>query len=134
MALSRYKMYRGPRPKDDPLSNGIRQDTRHRTRHCLRPEQKIVEAFFKTSAENKDRAWKTFEQKYLRLLELRFGGDRGPFDALAKLATEKDVYIGCSCPTKKNPDVSRCHTIPALRFMKQAYPKLTVRFPDGVDA
>ena len=37
--------------------------------------------------------------------------------ALAEEAKVSDVYLGCSCPTAKNPDVRRCHTVLALKFM-----------------
>jgi hypothetical protein len=52
-----------------------------------------------------------------------------PFDALAEQATGEDVYLGCSCPSRANPDVQRCHTVRALRFMKKKYPKLPVMLP-----
>jgi hypothetical protein len=47
----------------------------------------------------------------------------------ADLANNNDVYLGCSCPTKRNPDVNRCHTVLALRFMKRKYPGLKVEIP-----
>jgi hypothetical protein len=66
---------------------------------------------------------------YVALLERRFAKDRARFDALAQLARDHAVHIGCSCPTARQPDVSRCHTVLALRFMKKRYPKLDVRMP-----
>jgi hypothetical protein len=39
------------------------------------------------------------------------------------------VYLGCSCPSRANPDVQRCHTVLALQFMKKKYPKLRVVLP-----
>ena len=53
-----------------------------------------------------------------------------PADVL-KMAKEKDVFLGCSCPTRKNPDVNRCHTVLALQFMKENFPELEVEFPTG---
>jgi hypothetical protein len=38
-------------------------------------------------------------------------------------------HLGCSCPTAKNPDVMRCHTVLALRFMRAHYPALDIRYP-----
>ena len=49
--------------------------------------------------------------------------------ALAQLATDNDVFLGCNCPTKKNPIPGRCHTYLALEFMKMKYPKLDVEIP-----
>ncbi len=46
------------------------------------------------------------------------------------LATDEDVFLGCNCPTAKNPDVQRCHTVLALKFMQERYPALEVAFPD----
>jgi hypothetical protein len=77
--------------------------------------------------------WRRFESEYREFLTQRFAGDRVPFDRLAAVAREKDVYLGCNCPTKRNPDVRRCHTLPALRFMKAKYPDLVVVFPQDDD-
>ena len=66
---------------------------------------------------------------YLRNLEERWEADPTPFDDLSDLASSQNVYIGCSCPTAKNPDVKRCHTVLALRFMKERYPALEIEFP-----
>ena len=64
------------------------------------------------------------------MLEQRFDADRVPFDELAALATENDVFLGCSCPTKKNPIAGRCHTYLALAFMEEKFPNLTIRVPE----
>ncbi len=77
--------------------------------------------------------WEQFAQDYFELLEDRFQADRVPFDELAQKASEADVSLGCSCPTRKNPDVSHCHTVLALRFMKERYPELEVVFPERRD-
>jgi hypothetical protein len=61
------------------------------------------------------------------LLAARFADDRTPFDELAELARDNDVWLGCSCPTAKQPDVRRCHTTLALTFMKQHYRDLDVQ-------
>jgi len=62
-------------------------------------------------------------------LEERWEADPTPFNDLAGLAIGEDVYIGCSCPTTKNPEVNHCHTVLALKFMKERYPALEVEFP-----
>jgi hypothetical protein len=46
------------------------------------------------------------------------------------MAQFHDVWLGCNCPTAKNPDVRRCHTVLALQFMKERYPALEVRIPE----
>lgn len=124
--LSRYTLYRGPRPAGDPLPDGIRQDTRKHTRHILRPEAKMVTDYLRAPGEA---AWRRFNRDYLALLDERFRTQRGAFDALASLAMENDVFLGCSCPTKRNPDPRHCHTFAALRFMKKKYPGLRVMLP-----
>jgi hypothetical protein len=77
------------------------------------------------SAEN----WDRFESDYLEILNTRFDEDSAPFDRIAALARTTDVYLGCSCPTAKNPDPNRCHTILALGFMKNKFPDLEVVVP-----
>ena len=124
--LSRYTMYRGPRPSWDTLPKGIRQDTRKHTHHCLRPTAELVREYLAAPSEA---AWKRFSQRYLAMIEQRFRQDRVSFDGLAALAMENDVFLGCSCPTTKNPVWGRCHTFLSLRFMKKKYPKLKVVFP-----
>jgi uncharacterized protein YeaO (DUF488 family) len=124
--LSRYTIYRR-RPADaGPLPNGIRQDTRYRTSHVLRPTEEIVEAYL---ADPTDTAWRTFKKQYLALLDERFRQDGTPFDNLAALAEDDDVFLGCNCPTKKNPAPCRCHTYLALEFMQKKYPRLKVTIP-----
>ena len=54
---------------------------------------------------------------------------RRRFDELAELARNNDVYLGCNCPTQRQPDVRHCHTVLALAFLRQHYPDLDVRFP-----
>jgi uncharacterized protein YeaO (DUF488 family) len=127
MMLARYTMYRR-RPKDaGPLPDGIRQDSRWRTKHILRPTQEIVETYLEdTSAPG----WETFRSLYLEILEDRYRENPKAFEKLAELASENDVYIGCSCPTQKNPDVRHCHTVLALKFMQEKFPAIEVRFPD----
>jgi hypothetical protein len=130
--LTRYKIYRGKRPPDEPLPAGIRQDTRRHTNHCLRPTREIVEAYLATPDHLKKKAWSVFEQQYNKLIKRRYDEDRRPFDQLADLAQSQDVYIGCNCPTKQNPEPDHCHTILALRFMKSRYRRLDVHFPQAV--
>ena len=124
--LGRYTMYRGRRPPSDPLPEGIRQDTRKHTRHCLRPDEAMVRRYLAAPSAGK---WREFEAQYLAFLEKRFREDPHPFAELARLASETDVYLGCNCPTKKNPDVHHCHTVLALRFMKRKFRRLEVVFP-----
>ncbi|QDU94574.1 DUF488 family protein, N3 subclade [Lignipirellula cremea] len=124
--LARYTMYRR-RPADaGPLPEGIRQDTRWRTKHLLRPSQAIVEAFL---AEPNEAAWTRFCKAYRALLQERFASEKQAFRDLAALATTNDVYLGCNCPTQKNPNVSHCHTVLALAFMRDHFPALDVRLP-----
>ena len=122
--LARYKIPRG-RPVN-PLPDGHRQDTRKHTRHCLRPEAKSV---FRYLAEPSDAAWIEFEGNYRQLIEARFQDDPEPFRALARLATVEDVFLGCSCPTRANPNPWYCHTRVALEFMKERFPELEVQLP-----
>ena len=125
--LARYRMVRGARPEGDPLPKGVREDTRKHTRHCLRPEAEIVDAYLEDPTPGR---WREFAKSYRARLKARFAEDRAPFDQLAERATEGDVYLGCSCPTTKNPDVEHCHTWLALEFMQKSYPRLEVTFPD----
>src|SRR4051812_8710514 len=111
--LARYQIVRGKRAADDPLPNGHRMDTRKHTQHVLRPETANVEALL---ADPSPAAFRAFARAYQALLEQRFQADRAPFDALAAEARTTDVYLGCSCPTSKNPSVLHCHTVLALRF------------------
>lgn len=122
--LSRYAMKRGARAED--LPQGIRQDTRKHTRHVLRPPAEVVKRYL---AAPSDSAWDVFRGAYLAALDERFHKERARFDELAALARSDDVYLGCSCPTKANPDIRHCHTWLALEFMTATYPELDVRFP-----
>jgi hypothetical protein len=71
-----------------------------------------------------------FKRGYLDLREQRFAMERARFDELAALAGRADVYLGCNCPTGRQRDVQRCHTVLALGFMRVHYPALLVRFPE----
>jgi hypothetical protein len=124
--LSRYRIVRGRRPPDDPLPEGHRIDTRKHTRHCLRPTAELVQTYL---ADPTDRAWAAYAREYRAILAARFRADRAPFDRLAELATRADVFLGCNCPTARNPDVRHCHTWLALEFMQRRYPKVKVLFP-----
>jgi hypothetical protein len=119
-------MHRGKRPTGDPLPDGVRQDTRKHTRHALRPDGEQVSAYLRNPD---DEAWSRFRSAYLDVLERRFAEDPAPFDALARQASDENVWLGCSCPTKKNPDVRRCHTVLALGFMGDRYPELSISLP-----
>lgn len=125
--LARYRIVRGRRRPDDPLPRGVRLDVRKHTRHVLRPEPDMVESFL--AAPGDPERWHAFGDRYHDLLHARWAVDRTPFDALAELARSRDVYLGCSCPTTKQPDVYRCHTVLALRFMQARYPDLDVVMP-----
>jgi len=119
---------RGQRPPDDPLPRGLRQDTRKHTRHCCRPEAEQVAAYLASPGEA---AWERFAEAYRALLEARFAEDPSAFEAIAKAAQSQALWLGCSCPTQKNPDVRRCHTTLALRFFAERFPELEVTFPRG---
>jgi uncharacterized protein YeaO (DUF488 family) len=122
--LTRYQIARGV--PASALPKGVRQDTRKHTHHVLRPSEAMVEAYLAAPSEA---AWRRFAKEYRELLEQRFATDRGPFDAIAKLAREADVHLGCNCPTKRNPNVEHCHTWLALEFFRKHYPALDVRLP-----
>jgi hypothetical protein len=124
--LARYQIVRGKRPPDNPLPDGRRVDTRKHTRHVLRPSAAEVAALIGDPSEA---AFRRFGAAYRATLEERFARDRRPFDELAALARDEDVFLGCNCPTRFNPDVKHCHTTLALTFMKRKYPKLRVVMP-----
>ena len=123
--LARYSMIRGAPAA--ALPRGIRQDTRKHTHHVLRPTPEMVATYL---AAPSAAAWRELSKVYLALLDARFAANRAPFDELAALARDHDVYLGCSCPTKANPDVRHCHTWLALRFMQRRYRDLDVRMPE----
>lgn len=99
---------------------------RKHTGRVLSPEPDAVVAFL---ADPSPDGFRSFRARYEKLLERRFLERRTEFDELAASASKTDVYIGCSCPTKANPDVRHCHTFLALRFMKKHYRKLKVVLP-----
>lgn len=124
--LSRYTIYRR-RPADaGPLPEGLRQDTRYFTRHVLRPTKEMVERYL---ADPSEEAFSQFRAAYLAQLDERWQEDAVPFEKLAEKGLSQDVYLGCSCPTKKNPNLQHCHTWLALEFMQNHFPKLKVVFP-----
>jgi hypothetical protein len=126
MPLGRYRIVRGKRSPEEPLPEGVRQDTRKHTRHCCRPEPDRVAAFL---AAPDDFAWGAFADAYRALLEVRFAEDPAAFEGIAQTAQSESVWLGCNCPTKKNPDVRRCHTWLALSFFAERFPGLRVDFP-----
>ena len=126
--LARYQIYRGPPSEQDPLPEGIRKDTRRHRGHILSPTKELVEEYL---ADPNESAWRRFKREYSTLLERRFKRDRSSFVQFAQLAIGQDVLIGCSCPTKKNPDVTHCHTYLALQFMKKKFPELHVVLPEA---
>ncbi len=126
--LARYKIYRGPRSRQDPLPEGIRKDTRWRTKHILRPTKELVEEYL---VDPNEAAWRKFKREYSALLGRRFKKEHTSFVKFAQLAIEQDVFIGCSCRTKRNPDISHCHTYLALQFMKRKFPELHVVLPEA---
>ncbi len=122
--LSRYTMIRGARPTASPLPRGIRQDTRKHTRHVLRPTAELVAGFL---GDGSEASFRRFRAAYRQLLEERYRQERPRFDQLAQLAASQDVFLGCSCPTARQPHVARCHTTLALEFMSERYPGLRVK-------
>jgi uncharacterized protein YeaO (DUF488 family) len=127
--LARYQIERGAKLSSLPreVREGVRQDTRKHTRHVLRPSADLVTDFL--ADPNAAGAWARLAKKYRADLEQRFKNERAKFDELAELASDQDVFIGCSCPTTKNPSVKHCHTWLALEFMREKYPQLKVQFP-----
>jgi hypothetical protein len=121
--LARYQIRRGAKAAE--LPDGERQDTRKHTRHALRPADSDVDAFLAGALGPE-----AFAAAYRRTLAARLADDAGPFDALAARARTADVFLGCSCPTRRVPDVRHCHTWHALAFMADRYPDLVVRYPD----
>ena len=121
--LGRYKIYRGKSPEGHAWPDGIRQDARKHTRHCLRPGAEMEEDYLQDPG---DPGWQKFAAAHLALVEGRFAEDRVPFDELARISIDDDGFLGCSCPTQKNPDAQRCHTALALQFMREKYPDLQV--------
>lgn len=101
-------------------------DTRKHTRHCLRPLPELVAALLSQPLQQRAEAWRDYSRRYRALLAERFARDRAPFDQLARLATDGDVFIGCSCPSAVNPDARHCHVVLALQFMQKHYPALDV--------
>jgi hypothetical protein len=126
--LGRYRIVRGRRAPDDPLPAGVRQDTRKHTRHVLRPDETDVRKFL---ARPDELTWRRFATAYRRLLARRLAEDAAPFAAIAELARRHDVWLGCNCPTAKNPDVRRCHTVLALAFFAERFPDVAIVWPDG---
>lgn len=122
--LARYQMKRGVPASELPV--GIRQDTRKHTRHVLRPPSELVTTYL---ADPSDAHFETFRMGYLKAVRARHKADAQPFDQLANLARRESVFLGCSCPTAKNPDVRRCHTWMVLELMADLYPGIDVRFP-----
>ena len=122
--LARYHIVRGRRPEGDPLPDGVRQDTRKHTQHVLRPTASLVQGLLDDPG-----SFERFARDYRELLERRFASERRRFDALAELARQQDVYLGCNCPTARQPDVRHCHTVLALAFLRERYPDLHVQMP-----
>ena len=123
--LAGYQIKRGASLTDLPreVREGARIDTRKHTKHCLRPRADMAARF---QGNVSDATWEEFADAYRELVEHRFSEDRSPFDELAERARTETVFIGCSCPTAKDPDVRHCHTFLALGFMKSKYPDLEV--------
>ncbi|WP_437617947.1 hypothetical protein [Sorangium sp. So ce1151] len=123
--LARYQIVRGRRRDGDPLPEGKRYDTRKHTQHVLRPTREIVEEFLSDPSQA---GFERFRAAYIAVLDERFAEQAGRFDALAQEARRGDVFLGCNCPTARQPDVRRCHTWLALEYFARKYPDLDVRF------
>ena len=124
--LGRYRIVRGKRPEGDPLPEGTRQDTRKHTSHVLRPDADKVQAYLRAPGEA---AWRAFTREYRRTLDKRWRTERDRFEEIAELARSTDLWLGCSCPTTKNPDVRHCHTFLALQYLEKKYPDLRIVWP-----
>lgn len=130
--LGRYTIRRGA-PIDalpSRVRSGTRVDTRKHTRHCLRPTAAMVTAMLGATPAARQAAFADFERDYLELLAARNAADPAPFDALRDAALGGDVFLGCNCPTRAQPDVRNCHTVLALRFLAARYPELDVETPE----
>lgn len=123
--LARYQMKRGAPASSLPA--GVRQDTRKHTKHVLRPPAPLVADYL---ADPSDARFASFREGYRAAVRERLESERPRFDELAELARHERVHLGCSCPTKKNPSVRRCHTWLALELMAELYPDLEVTFPE----
>ena len=86
--LARYHMVRGRRPSGEPPPEGIRQDTRKHTRHCLRPPGDAVERYL---ADPGEESWKEFRATYLATLEERRAADPTPFALIDLEGPEKEA-------------------------------------------
>ena len=126
--LARYRIVRGKRSPDDPMPDGNRQDTRKHTKHVMRPDGEEVQRYLEDPSDD---AWKRFAAAWRSRIGKRFAEDPAPFERLADLAREEDVWLGCSCSTVKNPNVFRCHTVLALDFMAEKFADLDVVRPDS---
>lgn len=126
--LSRYRIIRGKRPPGEPLPSGHRMDVRKHVHHPLSPDPAMVERMLAKPGDPERAA--RFARDYNALLAARFAADRQPFEAIADEARAGDVYLGCSCPTRRQPDVSHCHTVLALKFFAARFPDLDVRIPE----
>jgi len=124
--LARYQIVRGKRPPGYELPQGTRIDIRKHRRHVLSPEPRAVAALLEDPSSA---GFAQYARDYNALLERRFASQRAAFDRLARDATQGDVFLGCNCPTRRIPDVRRCHTVLALRFMKRKYHNLPVQLP-----
>jgi uncharacterized protein YeaO (DUF488 family) len=122
--LSRYTIYRS-KPAH-LLPQGRRMDKRKHTRHILRPPADLVLAYLDDPSPV---SFERFASAYRQTLEERYAENRAAFDELAELATEQDVCLGCSCPTRKQPRIDGFHNWLALRFMQAHYPDLDAMFP-----
>ena len=124
--LKRYQIIRGKKVSGRHPQE-VYRDTRKHQNHCLAPTRTMVLEYLQDPSP---KAWKLYERDYLKLLQQWFDRNPSQFDELAGKALRTDVYIGCSCPTKTNPDVYKCHTVLALEFMKSNYPALEIELPE----
>ncbi|MGK3995825.1 hypothetical protein [Sorangium sp. So ce1024] len=122
--LARYQIVRGRRRDDDPLPEGKRYDTRKHTQHILRPTPEMVEEFLSDTSQA---GFERFRSAYFATLDERFAEEPERFDALAEEARRGDVFLGCNCPTARQPDVRHCHTWLALEYFARKYPDLDVK-------
>jgi hypothetical protein len=121
--LGRFQLKRGVAY---PKAKGAQfKDTRKHTSHVLAPPTPLVKAYFQSPTLE---AWQKFQTGYLQALRERFRKTPERFEELRELATSGDYYLGCNCPTTKNPFPCRCHTIVAIEFLKELYPDLEVDF------
>jgi len=122
VVLARYQIVRGKRPEGNPLPEGVRVDIRKHTKHFLRPTRQRRGVPERPGR----RAFRQFSARYdptCRPVSPKNGARSTPCGTGRKRRRLPRMH----CPTRTNPEVTRCHTVLALGFMKRKYPRLPIR-------